>query len=73
MWRVKTAGGEGEIAALAPCILGLGVKGLADRSVLLPRLLSALALDCSVACGGEISVGQSVRVLFCVQSQSAEV
>lgn len=31
MWRVRTAAGEGEIAALAPCILGPGCRGGGPR------------------------------------------
>lgn len=55
----------GEIAALAPCILGLGVGGgevSPTFSRIVTSLPSTMTVDSPVACGGEISV------LFSVQS-----
>lgn len=54
----------GEIAALAPCILGLGVGGEVSPafSRIVTSLPSTKTVDSPVACGGEISM------LFSVQS-----
>lgn len=61
MWRVKTAGEEGKLLLLHLTFLGW-VSKASPTALCCFRDCTVLALDndCLVACGEEISVGQSV-------------